>query len=160
MIELKIIFLSVFSGIVTATLLYLLSLIIKNIIIPWYQRIIYKGIDVSGNWKGDYHLSDATCFTSNLTIKQNAHNLSGNYSVTRIVNGNQEKVTNMRISGEVWEGFVSLKCRTISSKNLSFGSMLLKVNDSALNGTYIFRNLAKNASAIASFELNLVRDEK
>lgn len=63
----------------------------------------------------------------------------------------------MNVVGEVWEGFVSIKSRTVSSKNLSFGSMLCKVCASTLKGKYIFRNLAGDASSISVQELNSKR---
>jgi hypothetical protein len=71
--------------------------------------------------------------------------------------GEQEKITNMTVQGEIWEGFLSLKCRTISNKELSFGSALLKVNSSTLDGKYIFRNLVKAGDEIGAFNLLLVR---
>lgn len=63
----------------------------------------------------------------------------------------------MSVIGEVWEGFVSLQCRTISNKNLSFGSMLCKIIDSSLQGKYVFRNLAGDGSDISNLNINLNR---
>ena len=44
--------LGIVSGVLTATFLYILSLIFKNILIPWYQRIKYKGVELKGKWSG------------------------------------------------------------------------------------------------------------
>lgn len=156
--ELRSIFLSVFSGVVTAALLYWFTLTIRKIVIPAYQRLIYKGIDVSGDWTGEWHYSEFIIFNFSLTLKQNAHELTGSLSVLKLKDGKKEKITNMTVQGEIWEGFISLKCRTISNQELSFGSALLKVNPAELNGKYIFRNLVKAGDEIGA--LNLVFSRK
>ncbi|WP_445946722.1 hypothetical protein [Shewanella sp.] len=155
--EIRVIILSVVSGIVTAAFLYWFSLMIKRIIIPAYQRIAYKGIDVSGDWSGEWKHSDQITFNFSMSLKQNAHDLVGTFNVLKLKSGEQEKITNMTVQGEIWEGFLSLKCRTISNKELSFGSALLKVNSSTLDGKYIFRNLVKAGDEIGAFNLLLVR---
>ncbi|WP_156115081.1 hypothetical protein [Pseudomonas sp. ML96] len=149
----------VFTGVITTVLLYLTKLIIDKILLPWYQNLTYRGIDVSGVWEGEFSSSDTANFTAKLTLDQSAHNLSGSYIVIKYINGEEQKITSMSVSGEVWEGFVSLKCRTISNKNLSFGSMLLKINDSELNGHKVFRNLAGNGSGIVNRPIILKRTE-
>lgn len=158
--ELRSIFLSVFSGVVTAALLYWFTLTIRKIVIPAYQRLIYKGIDVSGDWAGEWQHSELIVFNFSLTLKQNAHELTGSFSVLKLKDGKQEKITNMTVQGEIWEGFVSLKCRTISNRELSFGSALLKVNPAELNGKYIFRNLVKTGDEIGAFNLVLSRKQE
>jgi len=155
--EIKTIFTSVFSGVITAALLYWFSLMVKNVIIPGYQRIAYKGIDLSGDWEGEYRHSELITFSFSLTLKQNAHDVKGSFNVLKLKNGQQEKITNMTVEGEIWEGFLSLKCRTVSNKELSFGSALLKVNAPELNGKYIFRNLVKVGDEIGAFNLDLIR---
>src|SRR5277367_4995393 len=44
------IFIGVLSGIVTTLLIFTVSWIFNNGIAPWYQRLIYKGVDISGDW--------------------------------------------------------------------------------------------------------------
>lgn len=156
--ELRSIFLSVFSGVVTAALLYWFTLTITRIVIPAYQRVIYKGIDVSGDWTGEYQHSDPLVFNFSMTLKQNAHELTGTFNVLKLISGKQEKITSMTLQGEIWERFISLKCRTISNRELSFGSALLKVNPTELNGKYIFRNLVKAGDEMGA--LNLVLSPK
>ena len=155
--ELKIVFLSVFSGVVTAALLYWFSLTVTRLIIPAYQRMIYKGVDVSGDWSGEYQHSDLVVYNFSLSLKQNAHDLKGSFNALKLKDGKQEKITVMTVQGEIWEGFISLKCRTVSNKELSFGSALLKVNSSELSGKYIFRNLVKTGVEIGSIDLALFR---
>lgn len=153
--ELKSIFLSVLSGVVTAALLYWVTMTINRIVIPAYQRIKYRGVDVSGDWISEYQHSETHTFNFSMTLEQNAHELKGSFNIIKFINGKQVKTTNMTVHGEIWEGFISLKCRTISNRELSFGSALLKVNPTELNGQYIFRNLVKGGNEICSVNLVL-----
>lgn len=149
------ILISVFSGVLTALFVYITSLFVKEVLIPRYQKEIYKGIDVSGDWEGSHDVGDVG-FTIKLTLSQNAHNLKGSVTFIKYSQDNNiKKLTNMFVEGEVWEGFVSLKCRTVSNKNLSFGSMLCKVGDHSLSGKYIFRNLASDSSRIKDVDVFL-----
>ena len=158
---LEIILIGVFSGVITSLIIYLLKLIFIKVLIPWYQELSYKGIDVSGSWNGKIKSSqESVKFSAKLTLEQSAHNLSGTYVIVKYVNEDIYKITSMNVSGTVWEGFVSLTCRTVSNKNLSFGSMLLKINDGNLNGHQVFRNLAGNSSGILENSLKLTANEK
>ncbi len=153
------ILISVFSGVLTALFLYIVSLFIKEVLIPRYQKTIYKGIDVSGDWEGAHDMGNIG-FTIKLVLSKNAHDLKGRVTFIKYSQDNNiKKVTDMLVSGEVWEGFVSLKCRTVSNKNLSFGSMLCKVGDHSLSGKYIFRNLAGDSSGIKDVDVYLHRKE-
>ncbi|EGQ9177313.1 hypothetical protein ACU440_004532 [Vibrio alginolyticus] len=153
------IIISVFSGVLTALCVYIASLFIKEVLIPRYQKSVYRGIDVSGDWEGKHDLGYVG-FELKLHLIQNAHDLQGRATFIKYSSDNDViKVTDMRVEGEVWEGFVSLKCRTVSNKNLSFGSMLCKVGDHSLQGKYIFRNLAGDSSSITDVEVSLHRAE-
>jgi hypothetical protein len=156
------ILLGVVSGVITSFILYWLAVTFTRIILPWYQRIIYKGIDVSGEWVGKLKAkgNDDVHWDVSLNLKQSAHSITGMYTAVKYVKGCENRVTNMSVSGEVWEGFVSLQCRTISNRNLSFGSMLLKINDSELKGQQIFRNLVQAGPEIVNMELALIRENK
>ncbi len=155
--EFKTILLSVFSGVITALVIYLVSVFIKKIFLPWYQRFIYKGVDISGIWEGNHTRTENVSIAVTLDLKQSAHDIIGTLTIIKIVDDAQKRVTSMSVIGEVWEGFVSLQCRTISNKNLSFGSMLCKIIDSSLQGKYVFRNLAGDGSDISNLNINLNR---
>ena len=52
------IILGVVSGIVTTGLLYLLGIIFTKIVLPWYQKLIYKGVDLNGEWRVENKLNN------------------------------------------------------------------------------------------------------
>lgn len=155
--ELRTIALGVFAGVVTSALLYIFGLIFSRILVPWYQKVIYKGVDVSGEWTGTIDHSQRVHWSVKLDLEQNAHDLKGTYTSVRYVNDEERNLSTMNVTGEVWEGFVALKCRTISNRNLSFGSMLLKVNPNELTGHQIFRNLGRSNNEIFHKELTFQR---
>lgn len=155
--EILTVLLGVFAGVVTSALLYVLGLIFTRIMLPWYQKVIYKGVDVSGEWSGTINHAERRRWSVTLNLEQHAHELKGTYTSISYLNGEERKVSTMNVSGEVWEGFVALKCRTISNRNLSFGSMLLKVNSGELTGHQIFRNLGSGSSEIFHKELTIQR---
>lgn len=151
------IFLGVVSGVLTSFLMYWLGQTFIKIILPWYQRAIYKGVDISGEWSGKIQRCNNIYWSATINLIQNAHSLTGTYTSIKYIDGVENRVSHMKVSGEVWEGFVSLKCRTVSNKHLSFGSMLLKVHNSELEGHQIFRNLAKSGTEIMNAEICLER---
>lgn len=154
------IFFGVASGVITSFVLFWLTITFTRIVLPWYQRVIYQGVDVSGEWTGKIVGAEGVYWSISMTVKQSAHSIRGTYTAIKYISGKENRVTNMSISGEVWEGFVSLKCRTISNKNLSFGSMLLKVNDSELKGVQVFRNFATTSNEILNMHVAFQRDNK
>src|SRR2546423_2394503 len=62
------------SGILTSALIYFF----KVKVVPWHERIVYQGFDVSGEWriatqyKSNFQVQDVT-----LNLSQRAHRLEG-----------------------------------------------------------------------------------
>lgn len=137
------IFIGVISGILTA----LLSMCFKNtfykIILPWYLDKTYNGVDVSGNWVGESIISGSS-YKVAITLTQRAHTISGIYSASSDDPNSRRHVTQMSCEGELWEGYITIACRSIDKKDLSFGSMLLKVKGKELSGKQIFRDLSSS----------------
>lgn len=124
--------LGVVSGVLSAAIVYLLVSIFKNIVIPWYLKIVYQGIDISGNWKTKVEFSNGEK-TEALSINQSAHSLKGTLVRHQDIDG-ITSISTSKVKGEVWEGCVTLKIRSTDSKKLSFGNMLLKVEGEKLVG--------------------------
>ena len=64
------IILGVVSGLLSGYLIYLFSVFVKRIVLPWHKRIIYSGVDLSGTWNVESEEYDRRDIT--LEIKQNA----------------------------------------------------------------------------------------
>ena len=115
---------------------------------------------MSGEGVGKLKGNENVYWYVSLSFIQSAHSLNGAYTSLKYVNGS---VGSCHKHECFWRGmgrFVSLKYRTISNRNLSFGSMLLKINDSELKGQQIFRNLGTSGSEIINMEVQLKRENK
>ncbi|PQJ84548.1 hypothetical protein [Aliivibrio sifiae] len=148
--DFKVVLLSVFSGVLTSVVIYWFSLTMSKIILPWYRNLMYHGVDVSGEWKGRSYLKEDVFFELSLSLEQTANDITGVYTSSKYRNGDLESTSVMKVKGALWEGFLSLNCRTVSNKRLSFGSMLLKVDSDRLRGKQLFRNLNHKGDPIVN----------
>ncbi|MGI2107226.1 hypothetical protein ACRN9A_19040 [Shewanella frigidimarina] len=156
---LQTIFLGVVSGLVATGFAVMLSKIFNQVLIPWYQAKIYKGVDISGVWEGSIESNNDKSWGCTLELEQNAHNIVGTYTTVSYYKGEQQRISVMDVNGEVWEGYISLKCRTKSNRNLSFGSMLFQINNQEIVGHQVFRNNSKyKVKDIFHTELTLSRE--
>ena len=148
----------VFSGVITAALVWISGLVLSRIVMPWYLQLIYRGVDVNGSWLAQYNHLNGFIIQTNLQIVQRAHSISGHLtlvqehpSVTAIVNS-------LDLTGHVWEGFITLSMQSSDRSRLSFGAGLIKVTEggSSLSGTLLFRNIQTELveSAAMIFEKN------
>jgi hypothetical protein len=42
-------FIGIVSGILTTVILWLISILFKNVFIPYFEQLIYKGVNISGD---------------------------------------------------------------------------------------------------------------
>lgn len=139
------IILGVVSGVLSAATVYLLVSIFKNIVAPWYLRLVYQGIDVSGSWKSEEEYTNGKT-TEALSLNQSAHSLRGTLVRHQEIDGDII-ISTSKVEGEVWEGCLTLKIRSTNSKRLSFGNMLLKVEGEKLAGYGSHRVLGESRNS-------------
>ena len=70
------IFIGVISGVLTAGLIWFIHFIIKKFLIPWYQNITYRGLDISGEWQYEMKHDNGTDIVT-MNLRQKGHNISG-----------------------------------------------------------------------------------
>jgi hypothetical protein len=144
MSEIETVVLGVVSGIMTTAFLYLVSLLVKQHIIPWYQGVTYRGVDVSGTWITEIETVEGFKAKFEMSIDQQAHNLSGD---TTVIQGkdltNPNSITNNKMNGSIWEGYITLNMQSKDRKRLSYATSLLQVmsGGGTLKGMYIFRSI-------------------
>jgi hypothetical protein len=134
----------IFYGIITAVCIFIFKQMHIKTIMPWYIRTTYRGIDLSGNWSGMSKVGNPLFskeYRVTMQLVQVASEVSGNYQVFYA----ERRVVNMSCVGEVKDDYILLRCASVDPRNLSFGSMLLKIKNcngcAELNGEEIFRNL-------------------
>lgn len=135
--------LGVVSGIVTAILIGLATLLFKHILIPWFQQLVYQGVNVGGNWhhKAEFQLSATTTqqFEVFLDIEQQAHKVTGNFHVRNVVGGT-EYTNYYKLKGVVKDNYLQFTYTAQRSDRTGLGSFLLRVahGGTKLIGSAIF----------------------
>ena len=132
----------VVSGVLTSALLYLIAVVVTRVLVPWYKRITYEGVDVNGTW--EYRFDQPGDYGSMLLhLSQSAHDLKGEAAVT-VRNGENESNFIYMVRGTIWEGYASLTLKSRDRRVIAFGVLLLKVGASgaSLEGFYVFKDSA------------------
>ena len=134
------VFWGVVAGVVTSVFLFVLGRMIYDVFIPWYQKIIYHGVDLRGRWTNQLKLDSGAIYNYQLDIKQNAHKIFGDAVITKS-GADNNYIQDFNIEGETWEGYVVVNMQSKTRVSLSFVSGLFKVEDrgSALKGSWAYR---------------------
>jgi hypothetical protein len=136
------IILGVISGIATTVLIYIAKKFWSEVLLPLYQNYRYQGADISGSWFTEYNTEEpAFKSTFSVVLKQNAHKITGSMHFTYEAEDRKFNI-DYNLSGEYWEGYINLTCRSKDRKTFSHGSMFLKLinNGSGLLGQFNFRH--------------------
>ena len=153
---LQTIVIGIVTGILTTVLLFIFKELFTKVVIPWYQELIYKGVDISGTWIYVSENDDYKC-RFNLTIQQKAHNIRGFLYATQL-NDNKNSKCHFVINGKLWEGYLSLNLEAVDRKSLSFATSLFKVSAGGkqLIGDLSYRNIFEDK--VVSEELDFKRE--
>ncbi len=139
----------VVAGVATSALLFLLGQMFVKILIPWYQGLIFKGVDLRGKWVSQRSFQSGIIYHYSLVLKQNANTLSGSMTISKINSqpgppGGHlgDYVQGFEVNGTTWEGFVTLNMTSDDRRNLSFVTSLLQISNrgQALVGHMAYRS--------------------
>lgn len=160
--EFREVFLSVFSGVLSAAIVAFLVIVIKRVIIPWFQSITYNGVRVEGEWHCiDPRMSQEIV----LNLRQRSANIEG--SATFVWDHEEtddvrtyEVIRSFNVQGLVKDRLVQL---TLSNSNPDrFGTCcyLLEVygDGRAMKGTFSFYGVISGKIDCSS--QNLYRDRQ
>ena len=144
----------VVAGIFTAAIIFAAKGVWVNLIAPWYISLRYKGADISGSWYAkidqrelptgapeNASRDDPGVSIFSLVLKQRAHQINGSMQFS--FDGKRKKFNiDYDVSGEYWEGYLALYCKSKNRKVFSQGMMFLKLinNGACLLGSFSFRN--------------------
>jgi hypothetical protein len=115
------------SGIITTALIYLAVLIFRKIVIPWYQEIVYKGIDVGGKWRmSSAEIEGMDMF---LNLAQHAHRLKGTLTLFRKneMESQIDPIRTYKIEGSISNRFIVATLSLIEKNRLGIGTLLFEV---------------------------------
>ncbi|MEX5404628.1 hypothetical protein VPH47_10275 [Stenotrophomonas sp. WED208] len=133
--------LGVVTGVLTSGLLWAVKSLWTKSIEPYLSKVRYKGLDVSGPWTA-IDLSETAAIRFSMDLKQSAHTLRGTCMMELYSVDNEFKVM-LDVTGDLWEGYISLTLKPEDRKISSYSVALLKVAGGgvALVGGHLFRNV-------------------
>ncbi len=147
--------LGVVTGVLTSGLLWTMKALWTRSIEPYLSKVRYKGLDVSGPWTA-IDLNESNAIRFSMDLKQSAHALSGTCMMELYSTDNEFKVM-LDVTGDLWEGYISLTLKPEDRKISSYSVALLKVAGGgvALVGGHLFRNV--NDEKVDEMSVSFVR---
>ncbi|MEM6719746.1 MAG: hypothetical protein AAF611_10545 [Bacteroidota bacterium] len=121
------ILLGIVGGIMTSALIFGLGVIFKKIILPWYQSMIYKGVNISGTWIRRFEVQNSSVIEARFHLKQKGNKLYGIEEWSKRKDGNLVKLGSYNLSGEIADRFVHIKSINIDKKRIGYLTLLLQV---------------------------------
>ncbi len=122
------IILGIVSGLISGYLIYLFSVFLRKIALPWYKRIVYSGIDLSGTWIVESEKYDRRDIT--LEIKQSAGDINAiSTHVLRKPGSNEstEKIRTYILNGSLKDRFLILTGRANDPTRIGALTFLFEV---------------------------------
>ncbi len=138
-------------GIVTGILTTAILFVIRNLwitrIVPFITATRYQGVQIDGQWYGASDNQDpekGAVFSNEakLYIEQKAHELTGLFIFT-FKDETKDATVEFKVTGYIWEGYVTLNFTPKDRRVTSYGTALLKLHDGGglLLGNWLFRNV-------------------
>ncbi|MFA5169714.1 MAG: hypothetical protein WC386_01770 [Candidatus Paceibacterota bacterium] len=135
----------VISGVITAVIIQFIIRFFNNTVIPWYQTIIYKGVNISGTWEGfqaemigsDYVPEQES--ESTINLEQKGNRISGELLLTKQPNGDKCRKS-FKLDGFFIDNILTLRNEVKENRTMGVGNILLKLGDSGnkLKGKHTF----------------------
>lgn len=119
---------SIFLGIVSGLLLDLLANYFRSVMLPTYRRLIYKGIDISGDWYSSKTNPSGNVQETVMSITQRADKITCTMTIAKkIQKTNQTEIKNYKFSGEIQDRFLTITGRNADKQALGTHSELLEL---------------------------------
>ena len=116
----------ILTGILTTALLYLVSRMITDWLVPWYRSFKYTGIDVSGVWETKQNFESSVEY-SLLNLSQKADKLSGLWTISITQNGSdQNEIKTFKVQGSIEDRFALLTSKNTDRRQIGIGTMLIE----------------------------------
>jgi hypothetical protein len=134
----------VLSGILTSVIIFFIGICINKILVPWYQDLVYCGVDLSGAWRYNQQHGQIN-YNYFMFLEQKAHSLKGTMTITKTgapPGPHGDYVQGFKINGNTWEGYVTINMQSSNRRSLSFATSLLQIQNRGLglNGQLCYRN--------------------
>lgn len=153
------IFISVFSGVLSAGFLYAFGLYFNKIIIPWYRNLKYKGLDISGKWVENHNYENILTQESEIIINQSTDKVEGSIIIVKKYISSKEvfEIKNFNFKGEFNNNFLNITCWNSDKKQIGTTNylLLIKMDGRGLEGMKTYYDIG--FQKIKSVEISWLR---
>lgn len=141
------IILGIVSGLLTSMLAFFLLQIFKSVILPWYQKVTYNGLDISGQWLERHMIAGILNQESTITIRQVSHKIKGEITIVKRGASNEVfKTKHFGFEGSFYDTFINISCWNKDKKQLGTTNYILQIkgNGSSFCGQKCWYDVGTN----------------
>lgn len=115
----------VLSGVLTSGIIWLVVKILNQLLVPWYQMRIYRGVNVEDTWKGKM-TTGSVSYEYELSIIQRGHVINGDMQFKNIFSSG-EIISKYKVTGTITDTYLSVRYFAANKKKVGLGSLLFKI---------------------------------
>ncbi|SNY58910.1 hypothetical protein SAMN06297280_3515 [Arsukibacterium tuosuense] len=140
------------SGIFSALFIWLFFVIYQKQFKPWFQELVYRGVEIEGIWQNDDQngssdgTSETPTVTSILNISlQQGHTIKGTFS-QQFVSVNEKRYGAFKAEGHIIDGVVILTLMPESRSKSTYGTLVLNLGSASLSleGIFTYKGAISN----------------
>ncbi len=131
----------IISGVLTSVFIYFFYRFYLAIIKPWFVELVYKGVDITGTWRGGIETPNGAHIKAVFNIEQHAFKLKGVfYAETVYKNKEHNDYSNQyKFWGQIKNNIVIINYEAMSKKRIGTGTFMFKPlhGGNLLSGNFI-----------------------
>lgn len=134
------IIIGIVTGVLTTALLYLISRVFIEWVIPWYRSIKYSGIDISGVWETEQEFELSREY-SLLNLVQKAERLDGLWTISITENkSSHNEIKTYKVEGIIEDRFAILTAKNTDRRQIGISTILVEAtgNGYELEGSEVW----------------------
>ena len=116
----------VVSSLAASLLAWLFFRLIKDSLLPWYQRRVYRGVIVAGCWRGARTDSSAV-YGFVLDLEQNGHRLAGRFTAENAKPDGSHTKKAFDLVGEITNNYILLNYTPADQHTYGSGAFLFQI---------------------------------
>lgn len=133
----------ILTGVLSAIVVSVSSNIYRYLVLPWFQTKVYQGVLLAGRWSGFAEIGNIR-WDMVLDISQRGSKVFGSLLAKSDSTEAKKNETDMTFSGNIYDGYMIINCLSKDPREISFGSMILRIRNKKMTGYQIFRDLSES----------------
>jgi hypothetical protein len=118
--------------IIVSILTWLFLKLTDKVIIPWFEKLSYKGAIIKGTWSSASTLKhkqyEKTKFHEHFNLSQNAQKLTGDYTVKSEHEDGTFEIAVYKIAGTVIQNYVTMTCIIDNQREVGIVNFLFHIS--------------------------------